>query len=492
MNNFKSIRKYIKPALVVTLLCCLSILACKKSTMEVPVNVGTVRFESPDYIIENNSTDPLKIVLPLSLPLEEAATVTISVDGSSTIASTEYTTSPAIPAGGLLLNLPKGATEASFEVKSLNNFEGDKKLVFKLTSATGGLSISNTNATTAITIKGDPVIVPKISVSTRTISFGNVAAGSVSALLSYDVWGTKLTSDVTITASANFEISLDGSTFSQSLTIPGAILNIAPSTIFVRFSANTGTNQTINGSITHTSVSVPDVTISTSGVEFGNALPGILIFKDDFEYGTAAGNLKTVTSTWPVFSGTVNPIKYVVPGLSYTGYIGSGKGGAVISENGSGSREDNSTAFTAQTSGTIYVAQMINIATAAAAGDFFTSLRDPAAAYFNRVYVKDNAGSPQIGIAKSSATVAYSPVNYSYGNTYLLVTKYDFTTGVSSMYILSGAIPLIEPAVPDAVTSTGTSPASLVNVCLRQNTTLLTATYDGLRVATSWKDAVGK
>lgn len=179
------------------------------------------------------------------------------------------------------------------------------------------------------------------------------------------------------------------------------------------------------------------------------------------------------------------------PGLYYTGYIGSGKAGAVISENGTGSREDNSTAFTPQSSGTIYVAQMINIA-AAAGGDFFTALRDPANGYFNRVYVRDNAGSPQIGLGKSSTTVVYSSLNYTYGTTYLLITKYDFITGVSSMYVLSGAIPLIEPAVPDAVTSTGTGPLSLVIVCLRQNTTALTATYDGLRVATSWKEAVGK
>lgn len=465
--------------------------ACKKSTVEKPVNIGTVRFESTSYTIENNSPDSLTVILPLSLPLEEEATVEIAVDNSSTISSDEYVITPSIPTTGLVINLPKGATETSFKVNSLNNFEGDKQLILKITAASGGLSLASINTKTTITIKGEPIVLPEINVSTRTLSFGNVAAGSVSEPLPYDLWGTKLTEDVTINSSANFEISLDGTTYSNTLTLSAATLNIAPVTIYVRLIANTGSNQSIDGSITHTSPTVQDVTIAASGAEFGNALPGILIHKDDFEYGATAGNLKTVTTTWPVFSGTLNPIKYVVPGLSYPGYIGSGVGGAVITENGSGSREDNSTPFPSQNSGTIYIAQMINIASAAG-GDFFTSMRDPGGAYFNRIYVKDNGGSPQIGIAKATATVSYATTNYSYGTTYLVISKYDFNTGVSSLYVLSGEIPLIEPAVPDAVSNSGTGPESVVNICLRQNTTLLTATYDGLRIATSWKEAVGK
>ncbi len=465
--------------------------SCKKPIVERPVNVGTVRFESATYTIENNSPDSLNIILPLSLPLEEEATLVITVDNSSTIEADEYAITPPVSSSGLSLTLPKGAIETSLKINSLNNFEGDRQLVLKITSATGGLSVANTNATTVITIKGEPIVLPEINVSSRTLSFGNVAAGSISEPISYDIWGTKLTNDVTITASSHFEISLDGSSYGNTLELSGSTLNIAPVTVYVRFLAHTGTNQSINGFITHTSSTVPDVTIAANGVEFGNALPGVLIFKDDFEYGSAAGNLIDVSSSWTVFSGTTSPVKYMVSGLSFPGYVGAGKGGAVISENGSGSRQDVSTSFPEQSSGTIYVAQMINIATAAG-GDFFTSMRNAGGSYYNRIYVRDAAGSPQIGIGKSTATVAYSNAGYSYGTTYLLISKYDFDTGLSSLYVLSGDIPLIEPAVPDAVTSTGAGPTSVVNICLRQNTTLLTATYDGLRIATSWKEAVGK
>lgn len=237
---------------------------------------------------------------------------------------------------------------------------------------------------------------------------------------------------------------------------------------------------------------MPDASLSVSGVEYGNAAPGVLLMKDDFEYGATAGNLTAVSGgNWTVFSGTVNPVKYLTTSLSFPGYAGNGKGGSVICENGSGSREDLARTFPTQSSGTIYIAQTINISTAAAAGDFFMSMRDPAAAYFNRLYVKDNGGSPAIGIAKSSATVAYSSASYSYGTTYLVVSKYDFASGTSSLYVLSGSIPLIEPPTADAITTTGSGPASVTNLIIRQNTTALTSAIDGIRVATSWKEAVG-
>lgn len=489
--NHRIIRRSGITMAITALICTLLLLACKKSAVKKPMNVGAVRFESTSYTIENNSPDSLTVVLPFSLPIEEDASITITIDNSSTINSDEYAISPAPSSNKLVLQLAKGSMETSLKVISKNNFEGDKLLVLKITEATGGLSISNANNTASITIKGEPIVLPEINVSLNTISFGNVAAGSTSEPRTYDVWGVKLTQDVTVTASSNFEISLDGNDYSNTLTLSASALNIAPMTVYVRFIANTGTNQSIDGFITHSSAGVQDAMISTNGIEYGNALPGILIHSDNFDYGPTAGLLKEVTDKWPVFSGTLNPIKYIVPGLSYPGYIGSGIGGAVVTENGSGSREDNSTAFTPQNSGTIYVAQMINIASAAS-GDFFTSFRDPGGSYFNRIYVRDNGGKPQIGIGKSTATVAYSSKSYEYGQTYLLVHKYDFTTGVSSMYVLSGEIPLIEPATPDAVTSTGSGPTSLVNICLRQNTTLLTATFDGLRIATGWREAVGK
>ncbi|WP_316810939.1 hypothetical protein [Pedobacter heparinus] len=469
--------------------------SCEKDKFNVPLNVGTIRFAANAYTIENNTVDPLTIVLPLSLPLEEEATVIISIDGQSTIAADEYTISPAIPAEGLTLKLPKGATEVSFQLSSLNNFEGEKTLVLKLGSALGGIAVANTNASSSINIKGNPIIIPEVKTSESGIAFGSVVTGTISTSKSYVLIGVKLTADVQVSATANFQVSLDDNTFSNTLTIPFAVANAAPITIHTRFNANTGVNQTITGSISHSSGTVPDATVTLTGIEYGVAAPGILIMKEDFSYGATAGNLTTLGSAnWSAFSGAgVSPIKYVTPGLTLAGYVGSGVGGAAISENGSGSREDASRNFTAVNSGVIYTSHLINIASApaTAGGDFYLSWRDPAAAYFNRIYVKDVSGKLNIGVGKSSATTAFSATAYDFGTTYLLVSKYDFNTGVSSIYVLSGAPGLIEPPTADATTSTGSGPSSLVNIMFRQNTGVLKATTDGIRVATSWKEAVG-
>ncbi len=473
--------------------------SCKKDKITPPTNVGTIRFAASNYTIENNTIDPLTIVLPLSLPLEEDATVIVSVDNSSTISSSEYTVTPSIPTTGLTLNLAKGSTEVSFKVSSLNNFEGEKSLVLKLSSATGGLTVSNTNATATVNVKGNPIILPEIKTSTSSLAFGSVITSTNSASQSYTVTGVKLISNLTITASTNFQVSLDNVAFSSSVTIPFATANAAPVTVYARFRAITGINQTVTGSITHSSGTIADNIVAVSGIEYGVAAPGVLIKKEDFAYATA-GNLTAVTGgAWTAFSqALVNPIQYVTTGLNYTGYSGSGAGGALVTTNYSGNAEDASWSFPAQSSGTIYMAQMMNFTSAPATADFFYAIGDGAAGatpvYYNRFYAKSNGGQLSLGLSRNATTTpAYSATGLDYGTTYLVVVKYEFATGNSSMYILNGTVPLIEPASPNVVSTGGAAdPSSLTRAVVRQSTNLpLKATIDGIRVATSWKEAVG-
>lgn len=471
--------------------------SCQKEKLNIPGNVGTIRFAANSYTIENNTVEPLTIVLPLSLPLEQDATVIISIDASSTISVSEYTITPAIPASGLTLNLAKGATEISFKVSSLNNFEGEKTLVLKLSSATGGLTVANTNATATVNIKGNPIILPEVKTSTSSLAFGNTITGTNSTSQSYTLTGIKLTANVTVSASANFQVSLDNTNFSSTVTIPFATANAAPITLYARFNAATGINQPISGTITHSSGSVPSNSLTVSGVEYGVAAPGVLIKQENFSYPTA-GNLTAVTGgAWAAFSQTlVNPIQYVTSGLNFTGYIGSGVGGALVTTNNTGNAEDAGWLFPAQSGGVIYTAQMINFASAPATADFFLSLGDGTTGtptYYNRIYARANGGQLSVGLGRNSATAAYSTTNLDYGTTYLLVHKYEFVTGTSSLYILSGAPSVIEPPTANAISATaGADPSSLTRVVIRQGAnTPLKATIDGIRVATSWKQAVG-
>ncbi len=487
---------------IVTVILLLGVLlhSCQKDSLTIPLNVGTIRFAANSYTIENNTVDPLTLVLPLSLPLEEDATAVVTLDNQTTALPEEYTISPAIPATGLTVKIPKGATEVSFKVSSLNNFEGERKIVLKLTSATGGLTVANVNAAATITVKGNPIILPEISTSEPDLAFGNVVTGTTSASKSYTLTSVKLTSDVTITATANFEVSLDDVTYRSSLTIPFATANTAPITIYTRFLANTGVNQGVSGTITHTSGTVPNAVVHVTGVEYGVATIGVLIKKDDFSYGSTATSLTTASSkAWAFFSAeNANAVQYIPSGLSYTGYAGSGIGGAMTMENKTASAEDVSWAFPDQSSGTVYIAQLMNFSAAPTSADFFSSLGSGAQGttplYYNRVYVKANGTQFTIGVSRNAST---SPVYYAtsldYGTTYLVVTKYEFATGNSSMYVLSGSIPTVEPAVASATSSGGAAdPTSLTRAVIRQSTNLsLKVTCDGVRIATSWKQAVG-
>ncbi len=471
--------------------------SCKKEPIgEKPVNVGTVRFAANAYTIENKATDPLVVTIPLSLPLEQDATVLVSIDTSSTIKPDQYVITPAIPVNGLLINLPKGSTEVSLNVKSLNNFEGIKTLVLILTMPSGGVTVANTNARAVINIKGDPIIYPEIKTSVSTLTFANTVSGLNSASMSYSLTGVKLIADVQVAASENFEVSLDNVNFASNLTIPIAAVKAGATTLYARFTALTGVNQTVSGTITHSSGTVPENVIAVSGIEYGVASPGVLLMKEDFNYGSTAGTLDDVSGgNWKVFSGNLNPIAYLTNGLTFAGYAGSNIGGAIVSENGSGSRKDYETTNNTNvaSSGVVYAAQLINVSATNTTVDFFAGMRQPGSgSYFNRINIKDDGtGKPTFGIGKSSSTVAYASGTYNLGTTYLVVTKYDFDTGISSMYILNSAPTKYEPPVANATTSAGSGPSSIAGIFVRQNAGVLTATFDGVRLATSWKDAVG-
>lgn len=471
--------------------------SCKDDKLNVPFNAGTIRFAETSYVVELNNPDATTVVLPLSLPLEEDAVVDVIVDNQSTILPDEYTVSPAIPTTGLKLELKKGATEATFQINSLNNFEGEKTLVLKLVAAKGGLTVSNTNFLATVTIKGNPILYPELRSSVNELAFGSNANGTTTPSQSYVLSGSKLSADVTVVSSANYEISLDDNVFTNAITIPLDVISVSSVTVYVRFVPNTGINQPIIGTVTHSSATVPDIVVSLSGVETGNVVVGVLLGDENFSYGAAQGSITTLsTNKWSRFSGTVNPVQYKPIGLTYTDYVGSGVGGAIVSDNGTGAREDLSWTFGAQTNGIIYTAQLLSLASAPPANEFFLSLGDGAAgatpAYLNRVYAKATGGQYQLGIARNSATPVYDNLLLDYNTTYLIVHKYEFLTGISSMFILSGAIPAIEPTAGAVSNSASSDPASITRYVVRQNTGApLLATIDGIRVATSWKEAVG-
>lgn len=215
------------------------------------------------------------------------------------------------------------------------------------------------------------------------------------------------------------------------------------------------------------------------------------VFIEDFNY--PSGTLLTANG-WTAHSGAgSNAIGQASPGLSYSGYPGSGVGEcASLATSG----EDVSRALpSAISSGSVYAAFMVNVTASQTAGDYFFHLMQFNTTTFRaRVFAKKDSATSQFafGISRSSGTPVYTGFNYSPGTTYVLVVKYTFVAGAGNDVVelfVNPALGSAEPAATlTATDADGSEPANLNAVALRQGTAANAPTprVDGIRVGTTW------
>lgn len=201
---------------------------------------------------------------------------------------------------------------------------------------------------------------------------------------------------------------------------------------------------------------------------------------EDFDY--SAGSLLT-DNGWTAHSAeTIQPVDVLSTGLTFPGYKGSDIGGAANLDNNG---QDVNRVFEAQTSGTVYVASIIKIDDSTTAGYFMhLGKATIGSTFFSRVFV--NATGDGVGFNSSSTTpTSFIPVTK--GVPFMLVIKYDFAAAKSSMFVLND-FAATEPASPAVqIDETNTEIGS---VALRQYNSAQKIVVDGIRVATTWADAV--
>ncbi len=216
-------------------------------------------------------------------------------------------------------------------------------------------------------------------------------------------------------------------------------------------------------------------------------LPGIgrgQLLVEDFNY--SIGTILTTTATadpitgWLAHSGNGTANIDVTNGLSFTGYAGTGIGGAA---NLDATGQDINKPFTSQNAGTVYAAFMIQTQSTNSAGYFFMFSPAPVSStFYSRVYV--NATGNGIGISGSSVPTSF--VSITAGAPVLLVVKHDFATHVSSLFVLN-SFSSTEPGTAD---QTFTETATAIGaVALRQYNNSQKLIVDGIRVSTTWADA---
>lgn len=211
------------------------------------------------------------------------------------------------------------------------------------------------------------------------------------------------------------------------------------------------------------------------------------LLTEDFDYTIGSG---IKAAGWSIHGGagsTPDSI-LVVGGLTFSGYPGSGIGGAASV---TGKYADQNKTFTSQTSGTVYASFMVKSLAANAAASYFIHFGPTVigTTFFSRVWI--NMSGNGLGLGDSAPT-NFTPITIN--TTYLVVLKYDFATKTNSLYVFEN-MPSTEPSTAQATFLEIKGPAAatatdLGSIALRQGQTTAVPNQnvivDGIRVATSW------
>lgn len=120
-------------------------------------------------------------------------------------------------------------------------------------------TVNKLDVTTAATLT------PSIRTTSTALNFGSVEQNLDSASLSYQIKGTNITAPITVTATANYTISKDNTTFQTSISFDATdFASNATPTVYVRFKPSAA--GILSGTITHESTGALSKTISVSGI----------------------------------------------------------------------------------------------------------------------------------------------------------------------------------------------------------------------------------
>lgn len=219
-----------------------------------------------------------------------------------------------------------------------------------------------------------------------------------------------------------------------------------------------------------------------------------VLLVENFDY--TAGNALTAYGWTTTYNGGTS-VTAITNGLEFDGYAGCGIGnGALIS--GQDSNNQPHKAFTKQTSGSIYVAFMLQPYIVAKQSYFF-SLRDAISIstfnFVGRIYLNEHY---QIGLSfytSSAVAPVFDTQTLDAETVYLVVLKYTMIAGDQNdrldLYLLD-AYTATEPTTPLLSVTNTTSCADIYpeNIVLRSNSNDDWIVVDGIRVATTWSETV--
>ncbi len=231
---------------------------------------------------------------------------------------------------------------------------------------------------------------------------------------------------------------------------------------------------------------------------FLNSASAQPLFFDDFNYGSSAGSIISLSSgKWlenPTTS-TVNIVQYDPnASLSFNSFTNLG-GKLNILNTGQDITAGLSSAVTANN---LYAAFLVNFSAAQTTGDYFFHFmpNTTTTTYVGRVFAKLNGSNINFGLMKNNGgAVPYASNSYNLNTTYCLVLKYAFnqdgsTNDIVTLYVFDtiNGLPSTEPGTSELSISANTDATSLGAIGVRQGaaTAGASASFDKIVVDTTW------
>lgn len=218
-----------------------------------------------------------------------------------------------------------------------------------------------------------------------------------------------------------------------------------------------------------------------------------VLLVENFDY--TAGNALTACGWTAMYGGT--SATAITNGLEFDGYAGCGIGNGALISGQDGNYQPHK-AFTKQTSGSVYVAFMLQPYMVAKQSYFF-SLRDAISIstfnFVGRIYLNEHY---QIGLSffkSNEVAPVFDTQTLDAETVYLVVLKYTMIAGDQNdrldLYLLD-TYTATEPTTPLLSVTNTTSCADICpeNIVLRSNSNDDWIVVDGIRVATTWSEAV--
>lgn len=178
--------------------------------------VAIVGFENATAQIQENDSNSTSVIIPFDQATTDGGIITISSFGDA-IFGTDYTVIGQT-SGDFIINVPGGATSASFDIQAIDNsvFEADKTVTFSISEVSGGLSAGVTTETTITIINDDLPPNPVIDFSAANTLTYNEDAGTIT--LNFDL-SSITSSDATI------ELTTSGSADASDFNFNGSTVN---------------------------------------------------------------------------------------------------------------------------------------------------------------------------------------------------------------------------------------------------------------------------